>query len=279
MFGYVKVYKDELKVKEYDIFRAYYCGLCKTLKHEYGFSSRLGLNYDSVFLALLLSSVTSTEVCLHAEHCIVSPIQKKPIIDENPCLSYSAAVMVILALLKLKDDMHDDHSIKAMLAYFAMLRAKKRVLSRYNTLYKKCKECTENLSKLETAQCTSVDAVAHEFATLMQIVFIPDFVKDENTKRILGHIGYMLGRFIYILDAYEDIAQDKKKKRYNVFLKQSTPPDPTKIHDLLTLTLSSIANSYELLDIKINKPIIDNILYLGLSNVLDQVTKEKETKK
>jgi len=278
MFGYVKTYKDELKVKEYDAFRAYYCGLCKTLKQEYGFSARLGLNYDSVFLALLLSSVTQTPLSCSAQRCIVSPFKKKPVADTNPCLSYSAGVMVILALLKLEDDVHDEKSVKSLFCLLALWRARHRIFKQYKTLYLLCKEQIEALSHLEKEQCVSIDALADTFGTMMQHLFTPDLIHDQNTRRILGHIGYLLGRFIYILDAYEDIEQDKKKHCFNVFLAQQKPPDKEALRNLLTLTLSNIASSYELLYITQNKPILDNILYLGLPHVLDNVLDRKGDK-
>lgn len=278
MFGYVKAYKDEMRVKEYDAFRSYYCGLCKTLKHEYGFSARLGLNYDSVFLALLLSSVTQIPLTCTAQRCIVSPFKKKPIADTNPCLSYSAGVMVILALLKLEDDVRDEKSVKSLFCLLALWRARRRVLKQYKPLYVQCKEQIKALSRMEQEQCASIDALADTFGTMMQHVFTPDLIEDQNSRRILGHMGYLLGRFIYILDAYEDIEQDKKKHRFNVFLAQQTSPDKEALRNLLTLTLSNVASSYELLSLTLNKPILDNILYLGLSHVLDNVLDQKGDK-
>lgn len=279
MFGYVKIYKDELKVKEYNVFRSYYCGLCKTLKDEYGFSSRLGLNYDSVFLALILSSVTNAKFHCRAERCIANPFKKKAVAEKNECLSYSAGVMVILALLKLEDDIHDEHSIKSFFVYFMMWRAKRRVMKNYRELYQKSKKYITALSQLEAERCSSPDKLAHEFASLMQLLFTPEFIKEEDTRRILGHIGYMLGRFIYILDAYEDMEKDKKKKCFNVFLTGSKPPDKEVLRNSLTFTLSSISNGYELLNLKVNKPILDNIIYLGLSNILNNVLDHKGEKK
>ena len=112
----------------------------------------------------------------------------------------------------------------------------------------------------------------------LQLLFTPDFIEDQNTRRILGHMGYMLGRFIYILDAYEDMAKDKKKHSFNVFLLNPALPDKEELRASLTFTLSNVASSYELLTLKVNKPILDNI-YLGLSNVLDNVLDHKGEKK
>ncbi len=279
MFGYVRAYKDELRVKEYDTYRAYYCGLCMTLKKEYGFFARFGLNYDAVFLALLLSAVTDADDKCSAKCCMASPFKKKPMTETSPCLSYSAGVMVMLAMLKLADDVHDEKSVKSAMALISLSGARRRVMKQYGMLYESCKAQIKALTSLEHAQCDSIDALADTFGTLMQHVFTPPFIKDENTRRILSHIGYLLGRFIYILDAYEDMEKDKKKHCFNVFLTQKTPPDKDALRDSLTLTLSSIANSYELLNIKQNNPILDNILYLGLPHVLDNVLDRKGDKK
>lgn len=272
MFGYVKTYKNELKVIEYEVFQSYYCGLCKTLKSEYGFFARLGLNYDSVFLALLLSSVTNDLGTCAPERCIASPLKKKPVRKTEKCMSYSAAVMIILAVLKLSDDIRDEKSIKSLISYIALINAKRRVKKNYGELYNECRSHILALSRLEKENCSSIDKLANEFAEILKRAFTPDFIKDEDTKRILGHIGYMLGRFIYIADAFDDLERDKKKKCFNAFLLCDTPPTAEEIRDLLTLSLSSIAGSYELLNIKINKPILDNIIYLGLSKTLDDLT-------
>ena len=270
MFGYVKINKDELRMREYNVFRSYYCGLCKTLKTEYGYFSRFGLNYDSVFLALLLSSVTEDEYDCKNEICIAHPLEKKPIMATNRSLSYSAAVMMILAFLKLEDDIKDEHSLKAALEYFLLFGAKRKIKKRYDKLYDTCKEQINKLSILEKNNCTDTDELADVFAHLLEILFVPEFLEDKTQKRIIGHIGYLIGRFIYIADAYEDIEKDKKKKNFNPFLEKE--PNKEEINDLLTFNLSSLAGSYELLDLKINKPILDNIIYLGLSGVLEKLT-------
>lgn len=275
MFGYVEPLKDELKIKEYNIFRSYYCGLCKTLKKEYGFFSRLALNYDSVFLALLLSSVSEGVYACQNERCIANPFSKKTVQKTNRSLSYSAGVMVILALLKLEDDIHDEKSLKALLAYIALFNAKRKVLKKHKALYFEGKKYMKRLSVLEKEKCDAPDKLSHEFASLLQFLFAPEFLEDNNTKRILGHIGYMLGRFIYILDAFDDLEKDRQKNRFNPYLLSDTPPDKEAIRDSLTLALSSISNGYELLNLKINKPILDNIIYLGLKTKLDNVLDKK----
>ena len=276
MLGYVKVNKDELKLREYNVYKSYYCGLCKTLKSEYGYFSRFVLNYDSVFLALLLSSVTEDEYDCKNEICIAHPTKKTPIMKKNKSLTYSAAAMVILVLLKLEDDIRDEKSIKALLVYFLLLSTKRKVKKNYKELYDNCKDKINKLSDLEKNKCSDIDKLSDVFANVLKVLFAPDFITDENKARILSHIGYLLGRFIYIIDAYEDMEKDKKKKNFNPFLLSKDPPDVGELLDSLTFDLSSMANTYELLDLKINKPILDNIIYLGLSGVLDKTLKGEQ---
>ena len=276
MLGYVKVNKDELKLREYNVYKSYYCGLCKTLKSEYGYFSRFVLNYDSVFLALLLSSVTEDEYDCKNEICIAHPTKKTPIMQKNKSLTYSAAAMVILVLLKLEDDIRDEKSIKALLVYFLLLSTKRKVKKNYKELYDNCKDKINKLSDLEKNKCSDIDKLSDVFANVLKVLFAPDFITDENKARILSHIGYLLGRFIYIIDAYEDMEKDKKKKNFNPFILSKEPPDVGELLNSLTFDLSSMANTYELLDLKINKPILDNIIYLGLSGVLDKTLKGEQ---
>ena len=271
MFGYVRINKDELRVREYNVYKSYYCGLCKTLKSEYGYFSRFALNYDSVFLALLLSSVTQDEYSCQKQVCIAHPLEKKPIMDTNRCLSYSAAAMMILTLLKLEDDIKDEHSVKAWFLHLFLSGAQRKVKKRYGALFETCRSIINKLYRLEKEKSDNLDQLADVFASLLGVLFTPDFLEDEKGARILYHIGYMLGRFIYIADAYDDIKKDKAKKTFNPFLISENPPDKEDMQNLLTFNLSSMANSYELLDLKINKPILDNIIYLGLSSVLDKL--------
>ncbi len=281
MFGYIRICKDELKVREYNLFRSYYCGLCKSLKKEYGFASRMGLSYDVTFLALLLSSICDVDTKLSPQRCIVSPHRKKPIAQTSDALSYSADVNVILSYAKLKDDWRDEHSFKALLCLPLFLRAKRKIKKKNPELLQKVQMHLLNLSKLERENCAETDRLANEFGEILKEVFGASPNTDETQKRILSHIGYGLGRFIYIMDAYEDMEKDKKEKSFNPFLLSSDAVDAEAVHQSLMFTLSEISNSYQLLNIKRNRPILDNIIFLGLTESVERVfgsdkTKEKE---
>lgn len=270
MFGYVKIYKNELKVKEYDLFKAYYCGLCKTLKKNFGFASRMGLSYDLTFLSLILSSVYEEEEKVESCVCMANPLKKKPVMLSNKYMEYSAVANVILTYFKVLDDIKDNHSLKSILFYPFMLPAIHKARKKQPKVYSSVKEHMNKLSSLEKERCSEPDALANEFGFLTSCVFAGGIVNDEKILRILEHMGYLLGRYIYLLDACDDYEKDKEKNTFNVLCTENCKITKAELLDSLEFTLSEVASAYSLLDIKKNKPILDNIIYLGLADSLDK---------
>lgn len=279
--------KEELKVREYDIYKGYYCGLCKTLGREFNQFVRLGLNYDLAFLGILLSSIDDKKDSCKMEKCIVSPVKKKLVINSNEHIKYSGSMGIILIYFKLLDDWKDDFSIKSKLASVPYIKPLKKVKSYYNEKYIVIRDRIEELSKLENIKNNIIDQNADVFGKLMEEIAKPDIITDTKIKRILGSLGYNLGRWIYILDAYDDLKDDIKNNSYNPIIEQYKYKKDENIEDFinrikenihltLTYTLDNIAKSYELLDIYNNKEILDNIIYLGLRKKMNLIFKRKD---
>ncbi len=268
MFGYVNAHKDLLRVCDYNVFRGYYCGLCKMLGKQFNQLTRLGLSYDMTFLAVLISALEDKKIELKQEPCIAHPISRRPVIKEDVGIRYSADMSVLLTYYKLKDDWEDEKSLKSfarMFYYFPM----KRVAKKYPRQATAIKENLEKLHALEQENCKNPDAVADCFGKLTEAVFDRD-----GTSKPLQVLGYHIGRLIYITDAYFDLQKDVKKKNYNPFLSlygKSISKETLKesLVPSLTYTLSEIAAAYELLPICKNKELLDNIIYLGLRKNLD----------
>lgn len=268
MFGYVNAYKDLLRVCDYNVFRGYYCGLCKQLGKSFNQLTRFGLSYDMTFLAILMSSLNDSKIDLKTENCIAHPISKRPVIRGDEGIKYSADMSVILTYMKLKDNWQDEKSVKsfARIAYFF---AMKKTAKKYPVQYECIKENLQNLSVLEKEKCNNIDMVADCFGKLLQNIFDVD-----GNNKALAWLGYHIGRFIYITDAYNDIERDLKTKSYNPFIQMygdelNKEDFKQSIIDSLTFTLSEISNAYNILDIKKNKELLDNIIYLGLRRNLE----------
>ena len=212
MFGYVNICKDELKIKDYNLFRAHYCGLCKAIGKRGSNAARLGLSYDMTFLAVVLSAADKDELCICRKACMAHMAHKHNEVHDSRAVNYAADMSVILAYLKLYDDWQDDRSIKALFGMALYYTAVRRVKKRYGRIYDDILQLLKKLSRLENNRCDDIDITADCFANILKILFAPDFIEDEDTLRILEWLGYNIGRWIYIIDAYNDIDKDIKKK-------------------------------------------------------------------
>ena len=272
MFGYVKVNKMDLTFREYEHYRGYYCGLCKYLKDNHGEISRLSLNYDITFLILVLTSVYRPKSLVIEEGCIVNPFKKKKKIT-NEITEYAASMNVLLTYYKLEDNLRDDNGIKDKLAYSIYKKKLKLAYEKYPKKADIIKSQLDYLYKLEKENNTNIDMVSNTFGNLMAEIFA---YKEDEFEDDLRRIGFNVGKYIYILDAYEDLEKDYKKGRYNPFIEYINKKDELKIRvdKLISMSLGMLSNSIDNLDIKINRGIIENIVYSGVylryQNILEK---------
>lgn len=266
MFGYVTVGNNQMTEEEYTVFSSYYCGVCKATGKVASQMSRLGLSYDITFLALVLSSLTAdTESSL--SRCIVHPFKKRRCVKDDRAVSYAAAAGVVLTYLKLKDDWKDDKSIKAligMLGFYRGCRKAKKLLDRE---YEIIEKQLAILSEYEKCGSSSIDDTAEAFGKILECLLTPEFITDEKHRRTLGWLGFNLGRWIYMIDAVNDLEEDVKSGSYNPFIKMGYTELAKCAEDMelsLTLTLDGIATSFELTDFKLNREVIAKIIYISL---------------
>ena len=272
MFGYIKPCKGQLGEESFNIFNAYYCGLCKAMGRQCSQLSRLGLSYDVTFLAMVLSSVLEGEYNTKCERCIVHPFKKKDCVKADTAVDYSACAGVMLSYLKLADDRHDEKSIKALFGMLLMYVGMRRAKRKYPAEYDYIKSCLDELSVLESENCSDIDRTADCFAKILQRLFTPDFITDCDTRRVLDWLGYNIGRWIFVLDAINDLEKDFKDKSYNPFLAGFDGTDISvyraeKVKELevsLTFTLENAASSFELLKVHKNYDVLYRIIYDSL---------------
>lgn len=268
MFGFVNVFKNELKIKDYNLFKAYYCGLCKALGKRYNQIVRLGLSYDLTFLAIISDALSEDEPVVKNEGCI-KHLGSHMICMNNKAIDYAADMSIVLSYYKLCDDIKDDNSLKAFVARIPYIRAFKKATKKYPDISKSIKDNLAYLSKLEKENCESIDMVADPFAKLTKSIF-------EGFSPLLGSLGYNIGRFIYIADAYKDIEDDKKKKSYNPFLCYNSEylqsfEFKERAMGTFNMNLNAVASAYSELQVKKNKEILDNIIFLGLNHVKQEL--------
>ena len=278
MFGYVRINKMDLTFREYEHYKAYYCGLCKYLKRNHTELSRMTINYDITFLIVLLSSIYQPSAQVFHEKCIVDPVKKKKHII-NEITEYAASMNILLAYYKLEDDVNDEGDIKSRLVRRAYRKSFKTAYDKYPQKADFIKACLGELRSLEEDQSTSIDQTSNCFARLLEEIF--DYKDDEYRDR-LRKVGFNIGKYIYIMDAYEDLDEDLEKGRYNPFTSYKDDREALKarVDKLIGMTLSILEEAILDLDIEVNKSIIDNIIYSGVylryKGLINGVNKKKQ---
>ena len=286
MFGYVRPYVPELKVMDNELYRATYCGLCRTMGKKTGCFSKFALNYDFVFLALVRMAVEGKKAEVKMRRCLVHPFKKRPMLEINDSLIYSSQSTVILTRLKLKDNINDSHGLS---------RAKAKIVGAVSIFLKKTDKkllplekeiiaSINDLSRLEASQSDSIDETANTFGTLLGK--IASYGKDGGVERILYDIGFHLGKLIYVLDAVDDFASDLKSGSFNViknaFGNELDEDTKNMLRCAMTLELEKMSKGVELLDFSACRDverIIKNITYIGLPNEIERVIQGKKKPK
>ena len=216
LFGYVTVYKELLSEDDYATFKSYYCGLCRAIGRRCSQTARLGLSYDLTFLAIVLSSISDEEQKSENKPCIAHPLKKRTSIGDS-ALAYAADMGVILDYLQLLDDWHDERSIKALLGMLVFHRGMKKARARHEKCSEEIIAQLSRLSELEKVNCSDIDECADCFAKILETLFTPDFITDEAQRRVLSWLGYNIWRWIYVIDAVNDMEKDYIKGSYNPF--------------------------------------------------------------
>lgn len=232
IFGYAVPDKQELKFREYEYFRMYYCGVCKSIGKRYGNLQRFGLVNEMGMLALLLDCISGRADFMkyQVNRCIAHPVKKFPWVTESVYTDYAADVNVIFAYFKLKDSWQDDRNFfSALGARLFFRRAVNRAGQKNPTVYASVRRQLAGLSQAEKTLCQSLDEAAEFFARLMEDIFTeapgiqealqsPSEYDTEEKLVSLRELGYYIGKWVYLIDALWDLEEDCKHRHYNPIL-------------------------------------------------------------
>ncbi len=297
MFGYVTPLKSELKFKEFEYFRSYYCGLCNEIKREYGNIPRFCLNYDLTFIGFLLDGLYSTPLNLDSIKCLRHPNKKIIITKQTNALNYCANLSILLFDYKLTDNIKDDKSIKSKIFKFLLSSSSKKSLLKLESLSDKISNNITILSNLENSkQISSLDEITHPFSDIMGSILLNFPYKFEDDSEILRKnlysLGYFIGKWIYLIDALDDLIEDMDNNNFNPYnvLYNSNSLDFNKlilscINEIDFYISNCLVNCSELLKnipFKKHYSIIDNVINLGMINkyyeVLNKIPKSENNK-
>lgn len=286
MFGYVRVCKAELKVREYEEYRAVYCSLCKVLGQEYGIGARAFLNYDATVYVLLRDCAESADPAYKKGRCPFNPA-KRCAYQTNCGESYraAAALTMILTYHKVRDNLHDEKTHKkavAALVYPLVSAQYKKAKKRYPRFAEIAEAAMQKQAALEEARCVSTDEAAHPTAEALAALFT-EGMEDGAQKRVVERVAYCLGRWVYLMDAYDDMRDDFKSGAYNPFLQKFAVTKETDLSSAalqeeilrsLHMTANEAAVSLHLLTGEGHRAVLENILQDGLEMTTETVRKK-----
>ena len=269
MFGYVVIDKGELKVKEYETYKAVYCSLCKQLGKDYSFLSRFMLNYDCTFLALFIMSKEESCLSFYKGRCVFNPCKACNYCkSSSDAISKAAALLVLMSYYKLLDNIRDSSFFKKSL--FTLLRPffarwQKKAAKRYPEYAVACEKMYKDQIAAEEENA-GIDAAAEPTAELLKFVFSKE-ADNDKLKPAFEQFGYHLGKWIYLMDAAFDIDEDIKNKSFNPIynkLGKSKAESASYADELLSHSVYLMTSAYRLIDKKRFETILDNIVLIGL---------------
>lgn len=278
MFGYVKPYNPELRVRELEEYKAVYCGLCKQLGRSFGVFARFTLSYDFAFLAMLKTALDS-EICPETERCacIAHPFCKRIRVRENAAMQMAARAAMISVYYKLLDDREDEgffRRIGAVLLLPFAKRARRKALAFADGAA--ADEAAAKMSaaqgQLEAEKCQIPDAAAEPTANFLAAV-LKNCAATAEQAAVLERFGYLLGRYVYLCDALDDLEDDRQRGRYNPFL-YAGGEAAIAAKNALFLTTAELSDDFDLLEIHRYEGILENIIRIGLRAEVIRIEKK-----
>lgn len=261
MFGYITVHKDELKIKDYNTYRGYYCGLCRELGKCHGQLSRLTLSYDMTFLVILLTSLYETETQSETLRCPLHPAMKHLTL-RNEFTTYAADMNILLTYYNLLDDWNDEKKLSSLAMAQTLRKSLQQITKQYPAKAEAVKLYISRLSECEATKEQSLDTAAGYTGEMLGEIFA---WQEDEWSNSLRKIGFYLGKFIYLCDAMEDREEDKKSGNYNPLLYHCEQPGfDAHMQDILTMMVAECAREFEKLPILLHTDILRNILYAGI---------------
>lgn len=277
MFGYVNADKNEMTDEERSTYQAYYCGLCRELKRQAGAGAQICLNYDITFLAILLSGLYEPDEVTEPFRCRLHPTKKR-FFHESEVMQYAASMNIVLSYYKLLDDYQDDHKTSRKKIANRFEPVVKRVCEEYPRQTQAIEDFVRDLSDAEYRQEDNLTVLSALSGDMLGELFC--YKEEDVWNESLRSMGYYLGKFIYLLDAYDDMEKDRKNHNFNPMLRaiDKDPSYDAFCRQVLVSLIAECTKEFERLPILKNASILRNILYSGIWTKYDMIQARRDHK-
>ena len=277
MLGVMMVRKEEMKFREYDRYRGYYCGLCRSIGRRCGSVCRLALSFEMTFLAMLHTSLYEPETAQEMRRCPLHPVTKRLMLS-NEALDYAADLSALVSYYDLRDGWEDERRVDRLAESALLQKASVRAGEKWPRQKEAVERYVKALHEVEEKNDQNLDAAANLTGEMLAELYV---MREDVYARDLRELGFYLGKFIYLCDCFEDIERDIKKNNYNPLLtRRGSETFDRDCEQMLSDMMARAAAAFERLPLLEDAEIMRNILYSGVwlrfENVLAR-RKAKET--
>lgn len=262
LFGYIRPVEANLRVSELDCYKGVYCGMCRELSSAFGPLARFTLSYDFTFAAMLFAAVGESEVSFVPARCPYQPFHRTPHLAGCEALSFCGDVAMLLLDFKCIDNIEDTApvgQIKWRAARLLTGQAAERAGRRRPEAMRAVALAIERQRAVEHSPSPTLDQCCYPSAAALGELFAL-MAEQTSVKRILNRLGTMLGRYVYLCDAIDDLEEDRRRGGFNPLFRY----DPERFPELLSVTIHEVCKAYCLLEPRQFRPILDNIIFEGL---------------
>ncbi len=280
MFGYVRADTPYLYIKDQNLYRAMYCGLCKGIAEVCGNGARMGLSYDVTFLSVLLHNIAGEDVKIEKSHCLTHCIRSRAMANVDELTRRLGALNTALVYYKYTDDIADGDRGRGKRLWFK--KGFKRAQRKYPDLVKIVRENMRAQEETERANTASIDRAADATATMLKE--FSTYALGEKASEHTEKLFYALGKWIYLIDALDDYDKDLKKGAYNPFVLTFNAPckegltageTGEEVAFVFDNIFCDIKESVEEISFRFNRDLTDNILFRGLPTVTRRIMQGK----
>ncbi len=277
MFGYITPVLSVLSEEEKQRYRAFYCGVCHALRSRFGLIDRIALSNDMTFLSIVLSSLYEPDALKTSARCAVHPLKTHAYYSSG-MIDYAADMNALLFYYKCEDQRMDDRSLRGMAGEKAFRKALEQVSRRYPAQASAVKQTLQALWEEEKAAVPNPDRLCNLSGEMLGSVFVP---KPEDVwSPLLRSLGAGLGRFVYWMDAWDDLEEDLKRKRFNPLAGYREREGFRDFClETLEMFIADAAEAFELLPLEQDLPLLRNVLYSGVWQKYELKTGIKRKKK
>ncbi len=277
MFGYIRYDLPNLYIKDLELYRALYCGLCKGIGSSCGQAARIGLSYDVAFLSALLHNLAGQNVTVEMQNCFEHTLKKRPIAKPDPLTEELGALNTVLIYYKLTDDISDGERGRGKRLWFK--RGFRRAKKNYPELVGIVERFMRAQAETEKRADPSADRAADPTACMLRE--LSRHFLGEKAGEGTDELFYNLGKWIYLIDALDDYDKDKKKGNYNPFvltygaesrkaLLEQEREDVSFLFDTIFFALREGLSGCKF---SFNRDLTDNVILLGIPAETSRVMK------